>query len=300
MGLTEPLSDGISAGPMVAKLTDPLGVENGGSGLLGRTQAFRDRVKSENGIIEGSSLENLFDPILQAIKNFSGVGLSDLVFFGSGSAVDNNSGAIPTIFDASGNENDAIQTTTAEQPTLDKNGIGGRWTADFDGSDDWMYVSFSSTADARTFFCVAEYDSLSHQPNPGLWGYQSSGRDWQQFVSQNSEDLWAWLYQEDGTKITFSDSNGPALSANTPFHTVQRADGSSTATQRQNGSQVESISYDGTIRDLDHLMLGNQWSSFTDNDIWDGGIPLWVSLETHLSDAQVSEIEKIYTDYYSI
>jgi hypothetical protein len=292
MGLTEPISDGISAGPMAAGLTDPLG----GARLLGRTQTFRDRVQSSGGSIEDEALDNLYDPILRKIKDW-GL-LSDLVFFGAGSAVENNSGSIATIFDASGNEHDAIQTTTASQPTLDKSGIGGRWTADFDGND-WMYVSFSSTADARTFFCVAEYDSFPHG-NTGLWGYQSSARDWQQFVNKNNKDLWGRFYQKDGTKTDFSDSNGPALSANTPFHTVQRADGASTVTQRQNGSQVESISYDGTIRDLDHLMLGNHNNDFSYAQGWDGGIPLWISFETHLSDDQVSEIEKIYTDFYSI
>ena len=297
MALTEPLSDGITAGPMVAKLTDPLGAAR----LLGRTQTFRDRVESNGGSIEDDSLEDLYDPILRAIKGFSGVGLSDLVLFVSASAVEINSGSIPTIFDASGNENDAIQTTTANQPTLDKNGIGGRWTADFDGLGDWSYVSFSSAADARTFFCVAEYDSLPGN-NPGLWGYQSVARDWQQFVFKSKEDLRGRLYQEDGTQIDFSKGNGPILSADTPFHTVQRADGTSNATQRQNGSAVESIPYNGTIRDLDHLMLGNQSGSFSynGNGGWDGGISLWISFETHLSDAQVSEIESIYTDFYSM
>jgi len=293
MALTEPLSNGISTGPMVAKLTDPLG----GARLLARTQTFRDRVQANGGSIEDGSLENLYDPILRKVKDW-GL-LSELVYFGAVSAVEVNSGSITTIFDGSGDENDAIQTTTADQPTLNKSGIGGRWTADLDGSDDWMYATFSSTADARTFFCVAEYDSLPYN-NVGLWGYQSSARDWQQFVDKNNKDLWCRFYQGDGTQKNFERSNGPALSANTTFHTVQRADGVSTSTQRQNGSQVDSISYDGTIEDLDNLMLGNQNDSFTYSEGWDGGIPLWISFETHLSDAQVQEIEKIYTDFYSI
>jgi len=264
-------------------------------------QQERDRIQSSGGSIEDGALEGLYDPILRAIKGFSGVGLSDLVFFGSASAVEINSGSMATLFDASGNENDAIQATVVEQPMFDRNGIGGRWTADFDGSGDWMYVTFSSTADARTFFCVAEYDSLPGN-NPGLWGYQSVARDWQQFVFKSKEDLRGRLYQEDGTQIDFSKGNGPILSADTPFHTVQRADGTSNATQRQNGSAVESTPYNGTIRDLDHLMLGNQSGSFSynGNGGWDGGISLWISFETHLSDAQVSEIESIYTDFYSM
>jgi len=119
---------------MVAKLTDPLG----GARFLGRTQTFRDRVQASGGSIQDGALEDLYDPIVRAIKGFSGVSLSDLVFFGSGSAVKINSGSIPTIFDASGNEYDATQTDTAKQLALDKDGIGGRWEASGDGSDDVM------------------------------------------------------------------------------------------------------------------------------------------------------------------
>ena len=290
----------VTRSPFRSPVRGPTQSPFGAGRLLEQTRTFRDRVKGSSGSIEDDSLEGLYDPILRTIKGFSGVGLSDLVFFAAGSAVEINSGSIPTIFDASGNEHDAIQTTTTDQPTLNRNGIGGRWTPDFDGSGDWSYVSFSSTADARTFFCVAEYDSLSHAAHPGLWGYQSSANDFQQFVNASEKDLWGRVIQENGTQANFASSNGPALSANTPFHTVQRADGTSTATQRQNGSQVDSISYDGTIRDLDHLMLGNQSSNFTYNAGWDGGIPLCISFEAHLTDAQVSEIENRYTDFYSI
>jgi len=275
-------------------ITSPLG-----AGLLGRTQAFRDRVEATGGSIEDGALEGLYDPILRAVKDW-GL-LDDLVFFGSASAVENNSGSIATLFDASGNEHDAIQTDTAKRAVLNKNGIGGRWVADFDGTDDWTYVSFSSTADARTFFCVAEYRALPDN-NPGLWGYKGGVRIWQQFVDSRDGDLWGRLTQENDAKQDFSNENGPLLSANTPFHTVQRADGSSTATQRQNGSQVDSISYNGKIKGTNDLMLGQQSDTISTNNngLWDGRIALWVSFETHLSDAQVSEIENIYTDFYSI
>ena len=129
MALTEPLSEGIAAGPMVAKLTDPLGAR-----LLERTRVFRDRVKGSGGVIEDGYLENLFDPIYQKVKDW---GLeSDLEFFGSASAVENNSGSIPKIFDGSGNELDAVQNDSAKQPALNKNGVGGHWEGSGDGTDD--------------------------------------------------------------------------------------------------------------------------------------------------------------------
>jgi hypothetical protein len=107
-------------------------------------------VKNRSGSLEDDCLEGLYDPILRTVKGFSGVGLSDLVLLVSASAVEVNSGSIPKLFDASGDENDAVQTTTADQPTLDKNSIGGRWGMNFDGGDDQMISNNSFATSPAT------------------------------------------------------------------------------------------------------------------------------------------------------
>lgn len=128
----------VTRSPFRSPVRGPTQSPFGAGRLLERTRTFRDRVKNESGSIEDGSLEDLYDPILRKIKDW-GL-LSDLVFFGSGSAVEINSGSIPTLFDASGNENDATQTDTSKQPALNKNGIGGRWEASGDESDDVLNV----------------------------------------------------------------------------------------------------------------------------------------------------------------
>jgi hypothetical protein len=181
MGLIEPISDGINASPIAQKLTSPLGVadggENGGSNLLTRTQHFRDRVKGENGVIEDGSLENLYDRMFRTVKGFSGVGLSDLKFFMADSALENNSGSIPKIFDASGGEHDAVQNDTAKQAVLDKNSIGGRWGAYYGGSDDSMSVPTNPLTLTSPFTIVSLWTTNYLDTNNILWEFKNSSDD---------------------------------------------------------------------------------------------------------------------------
>jgi hypothetical protein len=206
MGLTEPLSEGISAGPMVAKLTDPLGVSEE---LLGRTQTFRDRVQAGGGSIEDGALEGLYDPTLRAIEGFSGVGLSDLVFFGAASAIENNSGSIQTLFDASGNEHDAMQTTTAEQPTLDKSSIGGRRGASGDGTDD----TITTGRDISISEPITEI-AVGTMPNDGVALMAGTGKN-NNFLIFNNERNSEWAIYNGAIRGSggTSDSNAHVFSA---------------------------------------------------------------------------------------
>jgi hypothetical protein len=123
-------------------VSPPIVSSSSSSSLLQETQDFETRVQGDNGVIEDSSLENLYDEILRAIKGFSDVSLSDLVLFLAASAVKDNSGSIPKLYDASGDENDAIQSDSAKQHTKEtRSDFGGRWVAAGDGSDDILPVT---------------------------------------------------------------------------------------------------------------------------------------------------------------
>jgi hypothetical protein len=278
MGLTEPVSDGISAGPIATGLTDPLG----GARLLGRTQTFRDRVGSNGGSIEDGALEGLYDPILRAIEGFSGVGLSDLVFFGSGSAVEIDSGSIPTIFDASGNEHDAIQTTTAEQPALNKNSIGGRWGMNFDGSDDEMISNNSFTTNPATHFWVASLNTSPGQ-NHIVDGNASNTVDTRQIIRSLR-----------GNWETYNDkelNDGAADQNNHIFEAV--LDGANSELIIDEISVVQGNAGTGSLKDM---TIGSKRGG----GYWKGPINEGIIFDTKLSANQRSKIRSHIQDWYSL
>jgi hypothetical protein len=278
MGLTEPLSEGISAGPMVAKLTDPLG----GARLLGRTRTFRDRVGSNGGSIEDGALKGLYDPIIRAIEDFSGAGLSDLVLFVSASMIENNSGSIPKIFDASGNEYDAIQTTTANQPTLDKNSIGGRWGMDFDGSGDEMISNNSFTTNPATHFWVASLNtSPSHEHI--VDGRQTNVTDTRQIVRTGNGD---WnIYDSDGLFDGTADQNDHIFEA--------VFDGANSELIIDGTSVAQGDAGTGTLEDM---TIGSKRGGAH----WNGLINEGIVLDSKLSANQRSKIRSHIQNWYSL
>jgi len=278
MALTEPLSDGISAGPMAEKLTAPLGAAR----LLERTQTFRDRVKAGGGSIEDGSLENLYDPILRAVKDW-GL-LSELVFFGSGSAVEINSGSIPTIFDASGNEYDAIQTDTAKQAALDKNSVGGRWGAGFDGADDRYNVPDVGGSVLTSISVIAEaadgrfltYDKSgtyhSQRTSSGVKASIGSGGDLMSFSPSSLSDV--------RIVSSFVDPNGTA---------VLRVDGD----KKDSG-----VADENTVIGSNYNHIGE--SRAKGSHPYDGQLLLHIGMLNRYSEQNVNELESHIEGYYSI
>jgi hypothetical protein len=278
MALTEPLTDGISAGPMVAKLTDPLGASDG---LLARTKTFRGRVKGENGSLEDDCLEGLYDPILRTVKGFSGVGLSDLVFFGAGSAVEINSGSIPKIFDASGDEHDATQTDTAKQPALDTNGIGGRYVGKFDGSEDVLSASNVYDGYPATILAVSHLNGVS-STNPI---HTSSNNA----MLLRAKDTPEWEAYSGSSITSGSPSEGD-------FYTSVVFDAPSSVL-RVSGSEVVSGNTEGS-KTPGRLDIGADiagWQAFLN-----GSIGAMVVFRAALSTSQVTDLENNLTEYYSL
>jgi hypothetical protein len=121
-------------------------------------------VSSNGGTIENGALEGLYDPVIAEAK--SAGWYSDLLFFGAASAVENVSGSVATIFDASGDQNDGTQDASASRPTIQSSGIGSRQSASFDGSDDYMVLNnisdvFDGEGKPFTFLMVLESQDRS-------------------------------------------------------------------------------------------------------------------------------------------
>jgi hypothetical protein len=249
-------------------------------------------VKGKNGSIEDDSLEGLYDPILRTVKGFSGVGLSDLVLFVSASAVEVNSGSIPKIFDASGNENDATQTDTAKQPALHKNGIGGRWEANGDGNDDILQIP-SAVADA--------FESESTGTVCVVVRYEDSSDYRHAFRLDEGDPFWM-LRSDNNGKITTLVGDGSGFTSvkgsnpSRPVTLVQsgRYDGSEVVV-RENGTETQSSSVsfgDSTYTGKDHLM------GRSGVDYLKGALSCTIAFGTPLSDTQLSEIEDKANTYY--
>jgi len=283
----------VTRSPFRSPVRGPTQSPFGAGRLLERTQTFRDRVEGSNGSLEDDCLEGLYDPILRTVKDFSGVGLSDLVLFVSASAVENNSGSIPTLFDASGNEYDATQTDTAKQPTLDKNGIGGRWEANGDGNDDIVRIP-SGVADAfesgskGTVIVVVRYNSPSDFTDV--------------FALDESDPFWI-IRSNDTRDIITLVGNGSGFETATgtspsyPITLVQsgRYDGSRIVV-RENGKEtgLNSVSFgDSTYTGQEYLMGRSNGENVK------GALACTIAFGTPLSDTQVSKIEDNANTYYN-
>jgi hypothetical protein len=277
MGLTGALSDGISAGPMAAKLIDPLG----GARLLERTRTFRDRVKAGGGSIEDGALENLYDPILRKVKEW-GL-LSDLVFFGAASAVEINSGSIPTIFGASGNENDATQSDTAKQPT--KETVNGRIAATGDGSDDILLTQNDigiSGSENREMIVVGGQGQYLAQ-----WGESSQGSAFG--IDLRSYDTYYYHWSND---IIGSSS----IDGNQHLYEFQHKDGVSEGWLDEISQGTLSLTPTTTADPLS--LIGRDFSDNT--GFGSGKLQCVLVISAALTNPQKTEIRDILNSYYNL
>jgi len=251
-----------------------------GAGLLERTRVFRDRVEASGGTIEDGALEDLYDPILRQVKKW-GL-LDDLVFFGAASAVKHNSRSIATLFDASGKEQDATQNTTSKQPTLDKNSIGGRLGAVFDGSDDEMINKSSIVASPATEFWVA---SLNTTPSYDyiVDGNIDNNISTRLIVRSNNGE---WDIQNE-YKLT----DGAADQDDHLFEAV--FDGANSELIIDGTSVIQGNTGTGSLEDM---TIGSARGSAH----WGGLINAGIILGSKLSSSQRSKIRSRIQDWYSL
>jgi hypothetical protein len=242
-------------------------------------------VKGEGGSLEDDCLEGLYDPILRTVKGFSGVGLSDLVFFASGSAVEVNSGSIPTLFDASGNERDFSQTTTSAQPTLDRNSVGGRWSAVFDGSDDYLTSSnLASPSWREGTVLIVGTRNTSNKACP---------------YSGDLDTLDYWYLERPSEPDTYIHTDSSSLRwadvvDQTPHVRVGRM--GSNALIRIDGTDRSSGTMDndmGGTHDIGRRRVT------TNKVYWEGPITTIVSFDAYLTTGQIADLEPIVNDYYN-
>jgi hypothetical protein len=250
-------------------------------------------VKNNGGSIEDNCLEGLYDPILRKIKNW-GL-LSDLVLFVFASAVENNSGSIPTIFDASGNERDFPQTDTAKQPALDKNSIGGRWGAGFDETDDEASNSnpLISNTDL-TFFWVGNLRTKNSNPDD-IFSNSNVSQGIKFGNGGSNNDLWQIATYDSGSardvyEFGLSDT-GPVYGNGTLTN--------SECTFRVNGADRTLNVRRGSIQKMPSSNNSFFVGSRNGSQYWDGSIESLIIFKTGLTLSQRKDIEAIRKQYYN-
>jgi len=249
------------------------------------TKAARDRIVGNGWDIEDELTQDLMDPLIRELKD-QGY-WSDVVHLSAAGARETVSGAIATIPDWSGAENDAIQATAADRPMLDKNGIGGRCAADFDGAGDALEVPTNPVGLTNPFTVV----SLWTTQLTGIaisWSFENASDDNYIGVGTNFGNLKLHSNRE-------TSGSGSALSKNTPY--------------------IVSIEWDRTDfyiyldGALDYTVTpsSNNWQTAT-NELniglnkryslfWDGYI---ISILGIQATGVRDEVEDIYTNYYSL
>ena len=104
--------------------------------------------RNSDGNIQGFTAEEVSDGTLEA-------------WVGAG-----NDGTVSKWYDQSGNDNHAVQTTPANQPTIVEGGSLVTGGIDFDGVDDYFDLDLGADlAQPNSFFMVHESDSLNYDKN---------------------------------------------------------------------------------------------------------------------------------------
>jgi len=249
------------------------------------TKAARDRIVGNGWDIEDELTQDLMDPLIRELKDQSH--WSDVVFLSAAGARETISGAIATIPDWSGAENDAIQATAADRPTLDTNGISGRCAADFDGAGDALEVPTSPLTLTKPFTVVSLW-TTQLTGNVISWSFENASDDNYIGVGTNFRDV--KLYSSGETP-----GAGSTLSENTAYIVSIEWDGTDF-----------SVYLDGTF-DYKVSPSSTNWQTATDefniglsksNSLfWDGYI---ISILGIQATGVRDEVEDIYTNYYSL
>lgn len=257
-----------------------------GEQLLPQTTQERDRILADGGTIEDGLLTGLVDPVLRTLDEAGQ--LSDLFFFGTAGAREVVSGSVATLYDFSGDANDATQGTSSNRPSDNtSSNFGGHVVANFDGTDDKMSTPIVGPyAQPYTVITVAQVptdDGASHPLTDGLNGARSI----------------VVIVRFDNTdQLHFHGGQGKyRLPSTDPHYWVGRADGANSELW-EDGSSLGVQDAGGN--DFEGLHIGSNLpagGTLHGNILWASNIV--VTADITGGNVQ-SEIESIISSYYGL
>ena len=197
-------------------------------------------------------------------------------------------GFVETWYDQSGNGNDAVQATAANQPKIVSAGSlvvdsSGVPELEFDGSNDVLSAGTGFASSSKTIFCVNNPDSLSSN---GLFAFGSSQTD--RFFAQYTSNL--IRTEINGAQAGVSAATQKNLTTN--LHTTDISVG-------LNGGSftTTSASFNGVSASAE-LKIGQRFgTAFTDN--FDGTIQEFIAYNSDQT-ANRTALETNINNHYSI
>lgn len=259
-----------------------------GASLLKETREELRRMERAGHTIENDLPWSLIDPILRELK---AVGeLSNLVFLGAAGAREVVSGSVATLYDWSGNSNDATQSDSAKRPTETTSAdYGGRVVLSPDGSDDYLEdTDFPSVATA------AEHIAVGAFAQTGSTAYITDGWNVDASAPDNSHRQLVRQYQS--TNNLYAGSVLDGNDADTSPHIFDAIMDGSNSLLEVDGTQEASGS--GGTNTLDRgliLLAGDRGGSNLG-----GEVALIMLIDGRLSSSVRSNLRSVFNSYYNL
>jgi len=238
-------------------------------------EAFATRAEASGGTLESGVLEDFFDPLVKELKAQGHY--ADTVFLGAAGAREVVSGSVATIFDASGNQNDATQSDSAKRPTdTTAASFNGRHIADYDGSDDVLVSGADATQPMTLIVAGKGFDDST----------SFTDGDTSRVVSGLGTSSSAVVFAGTELAINVDASGSPALISGI-------TDATNSLVRYQGGSEKTG---DAGTNDLIDLTLGDEPDTKQERLNFAVG----VVVDARLTSAEISSLETIINSYYSI
>jgi hypothetical protein len=233
------------------------------------TNSFETRVNNDGGTLHD---KDFVDSLISQAKTDGWY--SDIVrMAGPALAYKESGGTLPTLYDASGQQNDWVQATSSEQPVLNSsNGtFNSRPTAGFDGTDD--YMEDSTSTQTKEIIAVAEWTGTT------TFGYLIKSPNVDLSVRHESN---AYRSLADAGSGDFQDSGDIEVNGQSSDLSVDRK------------HVVWMLSDAQEPMDL----LGKSISSF--DRWWEGPIALAINISSTTTATQRDNLISVIENYYNI
>lgn len=258
-----------------------------GSLLLQQTIDERDRIENDGGTINNGLVENLIDPVLKDLDDAGQ--LSSVSFLGAAGAREVASGSMATIYDWSGNSDDATQASSSQRFTDSTSAdFAGKVVGDADGTDDFLSVQGPETAFEDftwSSIAVGEYATSNFEP------LFTSG-DLRAIVRTNNSNGVETRIDDGSTSV-----NPTSTNSTIPLPVIHSsvADAGD-VTNRFNGGNETSASGTLSTTAATRLELGARSGT-----TYLGGVfTALILIDAAISDSLLSSLETTVNDYYSV
>jgi hypothetical protein len=195
-----------------------------------------------------------------------------------------------TIYDQSGNGNNAVQTTDGNQPDFAASGIGSKPSGDWNGSADWMDIAADPlTLPSITIVAAAQAQSTAGDADQSFIFGTNSAEGAR--IYMGLDDAPAWYFRLGAA----ADTTGGT--ADTDAHVFTLRDNAGSGILRVDQSQVASTSHVASATPSNQT-IGAFGAGTTAR--WNGLIPEIIAWNSALSNDDMASVETDIGEFYGI